>query len=95
VATASTPGGGDRKGSVDNSGKDNNNGHKLDSGGSNAAGGKEGTPLKRKGWRGKKQKKRDVKQAYSKITEDGRDQRGGRWQQGKHNTLPHPHANKL
>ncbi len=49
VATASAPGGGGRKGSIDDSGEDNNDGHELDSGGSNAAGGKEGTPLKRKG----------------------------------------------
>ncbi len=41
--------GGERKGSVDDSGEDNNNGDELDSGGGNAAGGKEGTPLKRKG----------------------------------------------
>jgi hypothetical protein len=40
--------GGERKGSVDDSGEDNNDGDEL-SGGGNAAGGKEGTPLKRKG----------------------------------------------
>jgi hypothetical protein len=73
VVTASAPGEGERKGSVDDSGKDNNDGHELDSGGGNAAGGKEGTPLKHKSWRGKKQKKRDIKQAYTKITEDGGD----------------------
>ncbi len=67
-------GGGEQKGSIDDSGKDNNDGHELDSGGSNVAGGKEGTPLKRKGWRGKKQKKRDIEKAYTKITEDGGDQ---------------------
>ena len=78
--------GGERKGSVDDSGKDNNDRHKLDSGGGNAAGGKEGTPLKRKGWRGKKQKKRDVEQAYTKIMEDGGDRQGGRRQRGKNDT---------
>jgi hypothetical protein len=41
--------GGERKGSVDDSSEDNNDGDELDSGGGNAAGGKEGTPLKRKG----------------------------------------------
>ncbi len=92
---ASAPGGGERKGSVDDSSKDNNDGHELDSGGSNAAGGKEGTPLKCKGWQGKKQKKRDVEQAYTKITEDSGDRQGSRRQQGKHDTLPHPHVNKL
>ncbi len=66
-------GGGEWKGSNNDSGEDNNDRHELDSGRGNAAGGKEGTPLKRKGWRGKKQKKRDVKQAYTKITEDGGD----------------------
>jgi hypothetical protein len=88
-------GGGEWKGSVDDSSEDNNDGHELDSGGGNAAGGKEGTPLKHKGWRGKKQKKRDVEQAYTKITEDGGNRRGGRRRQGKHDTLPHPHVNKL
>ncbi len=83
VATASAPGGGERTGSVNDSGKDNYNGHELDSGGDNAAGSKEGTPLKRKGWQGKKQKKRDIKQAYKKIMEDGGDRRGGRRRQGK------------
>ncbi len=60
VATASAPGQGERKGSIDDCSKDNNDKDELNSGGGNAAGGKEGTPLKRKGWRGKKQKKRDV-----------------------------------
>ncbi len=41
--------GGERKGSVNDSGKDNKDKDKLDSGGSNAAGSKEGTPLKFKG----------------------------------------------
>ena len=41
--------GGERKGSVDDSGKDNNDGDELDSSGGNVAGGKEGTTLKRKG----------------------------------------------
>jgi hypothetical protein len=49
VATAGAPGGGGQKGSIDDSGKDNNDGGELDSGGGNTAGGKEGTPLKRKG----------------------------------------------
>ncbi len=65
--------GGEQKGSFDDSGEDNNDGHELDSSGSNAAGSKEGTPLKRKGWRGKKLKKRDVEQEYTKIMEDSRD----------------------
>jgi hypothetical protein len=42
-------GGGYRKGSIDDSNEDNNDEHELDSGGGNATGGKEGTPLKRKG----------------------------------------------
>ncbi len=42
--------GGELKGSIDDSGcEDNNDGDELDSGGGNVAGGKEGTPLKRKG----------------------------------------------
>ncbi len=41
--------GGEWKGSVNDSGKDNNDWDELDSGGGNAVGGKEGTPLKRKG----------------------------------------------
>ncbi len=78
MATPSAPGGwGGQKGSVNDCGKDGNNKDELDSGGGNAAGGKEGTPLKHKGLQGKKQKKRDVKQAYAKITEDGGDQQGG------------------
>jgi hypothetical protein len=42
-------GGGERKGSVNDCSKDNNNRDELDSGGGNAAGGKEGTPFKCKG----------------------------------------------
>jgi hypothetical protein len=49
VATASTLRGGGWKGSVDDCGEDDNDGDELDSGGGNAAGGKEGTPLKLKG----------------------------------------------
>jgi hypothetical protein len=40
----------------------------LDSSGSDVAGGKEGTPSKRKSWRAKKQKKRDIKQVYAKMS---------------------------
>ncbi len=42
-------GGGERKGSIDDCGKDDNDRDELDSGGGNAAGGKDGTPFKRKG----------------------------------------------
>ncbi len=48
AATASAPGGGARKGSVVDWGMGNNDGDELDSSSGNAAGGKEGTPLKRK-----------------------------------------------
>ncbi len=43
------PGGGEQKGSVNDSGKDNNDRDELDSGGGNVASGKEGTLLKCKG----------------------------------------------
>ncbi len=79
----------------DDGGEDDNGGDELDSRGGNAASSKEGAPLKCKGKRVKKQKKREVKQAYTKIKEDGRDQGGGRQQQGKHTTYPHPHINKV
>jgi hypothetical protein len=65
-------GGGERKGSIDDYGKGNNDRDELERGGGNTAGGKEGTLLKRKGWRGKKQKKRDVKQVYAKIMEEAK-----------------------
>jgi hypothetical protein len=42
----------------------------LKSGGGKAAGGKEDTPSKCKGWRGKKQKKRDVKRVYAMSAEE-------------------------
>jgi hypothetical protein len=57
-ATASVlGGGGEWKGSVNDCSKDKNDGDELDSSFGDAAGGKEGTPLKRKGSRGKKQKR--------------------------------------
>ncbi len=40
---------GEREGSVNDCGEDNNDGDELESGSGNVAGGKEGTPLKRKG----------------------------------------------
>jgi hypothetical protein len=58
-------GGGEWKGSVDDSGKDNNDGHKLDSGGGNAAGGKEGTPLKRKRAGGGRSKRRGTSNKHT------------------------------
>jgi hypothetical protein len=72
--------------SVDGGSKDSNDGDELDSSSGNAVGGKKGTPLKCKGWQGKKQEKRDAERACTKITEDGGDQQGGHQQQGKHNT---------
>jgi hypothetical protein len=50
AATASAQGGGEQKGSIDDGGEDGNDGDELDSGGRNAAGGKEGTLSNRKGW---------------------------------------------
>jgi hypothetical protein len=49
VATTSAPGGGERKGSVDDCGEEDNDGDELDSGSGNATSSKEGTPLKCKG----------------------------------------------
>ncbi len=49
AVTAIARGGGEWKGSIDDCSKDNIDGDKMDSGGGNAAGNKEGTPLKCKG----------------------------------------------
>jgi hypothetical protein len=49
MRNCSRKGGGERKGSINDCSKDDKDGDELDSGGGNAANGKEGTPLKRKG----------------------------------------------